>query len=92
MNYEYSWTSFVTTMLFFVGIVEMVIASLWTRYVSAGKKYIGGLITFVNIYIWYFVLRTVLENINNTTIVFVYAVGCAIGTVIGTGLRLGGKT
>jgi len=76
--------------LFIVGIVEMVISALWTRYVSQGKKWIGAGITLINIFIWYYVLRTVLENINNLGIVVIYALGCSIGTFIGTSLKLKG--
>jgi len=75
--------------LFFVGILEMMISSLWTRYVSNGRMWFAGLITFINIFIWFYVLKTVLEHLNDNRIVILYATGCAIGTVLGTRLAKG---
>jgi uncharacterized protein YebE (UPF0316 family) len=71
-------------MLFFVGILEMVIVSVWTKTVSESKVAASGFITLINIFIWYFVLQTVMENINNWVVVMSYACGCAIGTMICT--------
>jgi uncharacterized protein YebE (UPF0316 family) len=70
--------------LFFVGILEMYISAMWTKKVSQGKAIISGGITFVNILIWYFVLRTVLEHLGSLGLILVYALGCSIGTIIGT--------
>jgi len=70
--------------LFFIGLVEMVVATVWTRVVSRGEMVASGLVTFVNILIWYYVLQQIVEDITNWRLVFLYAVGCAFGTVIGT--------
>lgn len=71
-------------MLFCVGVVEMMIASAWTRAVSSSKVWPSGVITMMNIFIWYFVLQTVIEDITNWRIIVTYALGCAVGTMITT--------
>lgn len=70
--------------LFFIGIIEMVIISVWTRMVSETKVMASGLVTVVNIFIWYYVLQTVTDDIKNLGLVALYASGCAIGTMITT--------
>jgi len=70
--------------LFFVGIIEMAIVSVWTRTVSDSKVMASGLVTVVNIFIWYFVLQAMVNNLNNISLVALYAAGCAIGTMIAT--------
>lgn len=66
--------------LFFIGIVEMLIVTLWTKLVTKTKIVASGLVTMVNIFIWYYVLQTILNDINNWYLVLSYALGCAIGT------------
>ena len=69
--------------LFFVGILEMFISAKWTKNVSQERAFISAGITYVNILIWYFVLRTVLEHLGSLGLILVYALGCSIGTYIG---------
>ena len=70
-------------MLFFIGLVEMVIATIWTRFVSQGKMVASSFVTFVNILIWYYVLRQIITDLNDWTNIVLYAAGCAVGTLIG---------
>jgi len=70
--------------LFFVGVIEMMIATAWTKTVSGTKIWASGLITLVNIFIWYFVLETIVNNITNWFLMFAYAIGCALGTILST--------
>ena len=70
--------------LFFVGMVEMMIAAAWTKAVSTTKVLASGAITMVNIFIWYYVLRIVIDDISNWQVIFIYAAGCAIGTILTT--------
>jgi len=70
--------------LFFVGIVEMIIIAAWTKLVSDNKVWSSGAVTLINIVTWYYVLQTILEDIGNWRLIAVYAVGCAIGTMITT--------
>ncbi len=70
--------------LFLVGIVEMIIISMWTRFVSESKIMASGLTSVVNIFIWYYVLQSVIDHIDDINLVALYAAGCAVGTMITT--------
>ncbi|MFA6537293.1 MAG: DUF5698 domain-containing protein [Patescibacteria group bacterium] len=70
--------------LFFVGVLEMLIVACWTKVVSETQVLMSGAITVVNVFIWYFVLNQVLEDLNNFSIIIMYALGCAVGTMIAT--------
>lgn len=70
--------------LFLIGVVEMIIASAWTKAVSSSKVWPSGVITMVNIMIWYYVLQAIIEDIANWRIVVLYALGCAVGTMLAT--------
>jgi uncharacterized protein YebE (UPF0316 family) len=65
-----------------IGMVECLIMTVWTRWVTETKVVASGAITFVNILIWYYVLQTIVENINNMGLVLLYAFGCAAGTML----------
>lgn len=69
--------------LFFIGIIEMAIAAAWTRYVSRAKVASTGLITCVNIFIWYYVIQQVVNHIDSWLAITPYAGGCAIGAMLG---------
>jgi uncharacterized protein YebE (UPF0316 family) len=70
--------------LFFVGVLEMIIVTLWTKLVVETRVMASGAITMVNILIWYYVLQKIVDNIDNWRLVLLYALGCAIGTIIST--------
>ena len=70
--------------IFLLGIVEMLIVTAWTETVTKAKVLASGVITTINVLIWYYVLDRIINNLNNTYIVITYALGCAIGTMIGT--------
>jgi uncharacterized protein YebE (UPF0316 family) len=74
-------------MLFFIGIIEMIVVTLWTKFVSQGKRVAGAFTTLVNIFIWYYVLRTITDDIENIQRVIEYALGCSVGTFIATGRK-----
>lgn len=71
-------------MLFFIGVIEMVIISAWTKVVTETKVILSGIITVINVLIWYFVLETVINNIANPLVIIQYAIGCALGTMLTT--------
>jgi len=70
--------------LFFIGVLEMIIATLWTKMVVETRVLASGMVTMVNILIWYYVLQRIVDDINNWQLVLLYAFGCAVGTVIST--------
>ena len=71
-------------MLFIVGIIEMIIVTVWTEMVTKARVLESGMVTIINIFIWYYVLEKVVNNIENFNLVLVYALGCAVGTMMGT--------
>lgn len=72
--------------LFFVGIIEMLIVTAWTNAVTSTKVFASGAITIVNILIWYYVLETIVNDITNWQLIALYALGCAVGTMAATAL------
>jgi len=69
--------------LFFVGIIEMAIATYWTRFVTNANVRMTGLVTGINFTIWYFVIRQIVENIDNWQAIVPYGAGCVAGSMIG---------
>ena len=67
-----------------VGIIEMLIVTAWTETVTRARVLASGVITTVNILIWYYVLEKIVNNIEDFSLVLIYALDCAIGTMIGT--------
>ncbi len=70
--------------LFFIGILEMLIVTAWTKTVTKTRIFTSGAITLLNVVIWYYVLQTIVDNISNWKLVVLYAFGCAIGTILTT--------
>lgn len=82
---DISRPSMATLALFFViGVVEMFIVTAWTKIVAGNQVMMSGIVTFVNVLIWFYVLEAIISNINNLPLVFLYAFGCALGTMVGT--------
>ena len=69
--------------LFFVGVIEMIISASWTKAVSKANIAMTGAITTVNILIWFYVIRVVVENLNNWLAIIPYTAGCALGSMLG---------
>ncbi len=69
--------------LFFVGVIEMIISASWTKSVSKANVALTGAITSVNIFIWFYVIRVVVENLDNWYAIVPYTAGCAIGAMLG---------
>lgn len=70
--------------LFFIGIIEMLIVTAWTKLVSKTKVFSSGIVTLLNVLIWYYILKSIVEDINNWQLVLLYASGCVIGTILAT--------
>ena len=70
--------------LFFVGIIEMLIVTAWTRFVTRSQVLASGGVTIANIMIWYYVLEKIVSDLGNFWLVLLYALGCAVGTMFGT--------
>ncbi len=74
--------------LFFVGIIEMAIATYWTRFVTEANVRMTGVITGVNFAIWYFVIRQVVENLDNWYAIVPYGAGCVAGSMLGVAIEI----
>jgi len=70
--------------IFFVGILEMLIITIWTKVVTETRILASGVVTLINVLIWYYVLQTLVKDINNIFLVLLYASGCVLGTILGT--------
>lgn len=71
-----------TMNLFFIGVLEMIIVSFWTKAVTETKMLMSGAITLVNVLIWYYVLQAIVNDVSNWVLVAAYSVGCAVGTML----------
>lgn len=74
--------------LFFVGIIEMAIATYWTRFVTSANVRMTGIVTAINFTIWYFVIRQVVENIDNWHAIVPYGAGCVAGSMVGVAIDI----
>lgn len=68
--------------LFFIGILEMIIVTAWTKTVTKTQVIASSMVTMINVLIWYYVLQTIVDDISNWQLIVLYALGCAIGTAI----------
>jgi len=71
-------------MLFLIGIVEMIVVTAWTTVVSDAKVLKSGIITSINVLIWYYILTIFVNDINNWQLILLYAAGCSVGTMLTT--------
>lgn len=62
----------------------MIIITAWTKVVADDKVLLSGIITAINIVIWYYVLRIFVEDIANINILIIYTLGCVVGTMLTT--------
>lgn len=69
---------------FAIGVVEMFIVTAWTRIVVGTQVLMSGVITMVTVLIWYYVVESIVSNTMSLPVVVTYALGCAIGAMIGT--------
>jgi len=76
------------TLLFLIGVIEMVILTLWTKVVVETKVIASGVMTAISIFIWYYALSRLMTDISNTNLIVAYAAGCALGTMIVTTLSV----
>lgn len=60
----------------------MFIVTTWTKTVTKTQIFASAIITMINVLIWYYVLQTIVNDIQNTNLVLLYAAGCALGTMI----------
>lgn len=79
-------------LIFTLGLIEMFVISYWTKTVVESRVYASGVITIVNVLIWYYVLQTFVDDISNLYLVLSYSLGCATGTMISALITNHGKS
>jgi uncharacterized protein YebE (UPF0316 family) len=69
-------------LIFLIGMAEMVLSTLWAKYVQ-DKSVVGSTaVTMIHVFVWYYVLRTFIDQIENIGIVVAYALGCGVGNML----------
>ena len=70
--------------IFFARIIDVSMGTVRTIYSVKGKTLIAGLIAFIEITIWFLVVREALATYSSFWIVVSYAGGYSVGTIVGT--------
>lgn len=70
--------------LFIIGFIDMLIVTAWTKSVAQTQVVVSGLITLINVLVWYYVIQRLMEDLYNWQLVLMYATGCALGTIVAT--------
>ena len=65
--------------LFVVGIIEFFLGVVDFKLTQRSKMLLSALCTVAGIYIWYFIIRTVIDNIDNLLLITSYALGSGAG-------------
>ena len=69
-------------LIFIAGFFEFVIRVIDYKAIQRSKCFYSAIITFINIWVWYYIIASVVENLNNFWLIFVYAIGCALGNYV----------
>lgn len=68
-------------------IIDVSMGTFRTLMTVQHKKYIAGLMGFIEVTIWVFAISTVFRNLDNIYNVFGYSTGFALGTMLGITLE-----
>lgn len=71
-------------LIFFVRIIDVSLGTVRTMILIRGHKLVGSIIGFIEITVWFLVVRSALTEATNYWIVFAYAAGFATGNFVGT--------
>ena len=75
---------FLCIKVFFARILDVTIGTVRTMFVVKGKRFISACMGFIEVLIWFLVVREALSTNNNSIYVAIsYALGFATGTYIG---------
>lgn len=71
--------------IFFARIADVTLGTIRTVYTVKGRTLISGIIAFVEVFIWFLIVREALNtDIESIWIVISYSAGFATGTLLGT--------
>lgn len=65
--------------VFIVGIIEFFLGVVDFKLTQRSKMMLSAFCTVVGIYIWYFIIRTIIDNIDNFYLITSYAIGSGTG-------------
>ena len=68
--------------IFLAGILEDFINAWHVKSISRNRAFISALSDTLHVFVWYFVIRVIVENIQNLWLALVYAVGNGLGTYL----------
>lgn len=66
---------------------DVTIGTFRTILVVQGKKYLAGMAGFVEVLIWIFAMKFIVDNMDETINLFAYATGFGIGNILGITLE-----
>jgi len=66
-----------------VGLIEAFCSTLNSKFRQKSKRILTFVTSFINIFVWYCLLRMVIENIANINLAIVYGIAYALGDVLG---------
>ena len=76
---------FLCLKIFFARIIDVSLGTVRTVYSVKGKTLISGMIAFIEVTIWFLIVKEAMSTeLNSIWIVISYAGGYSIGTIIGT--------
>jgi uncharacterized protein YebE (UPF0316 family) len=68
-------------------VCDVTIGTIRTILVVQGKKYLAGAAGFIEVLIWVFAIRFIMQHLDNILNLFGYAVGFGLGNVLGITLE-----
>lgn len=74
-------------MIMCMRIVDVTISTIRTLMVVQGRKYIAGLLGFIEVTIWIFAIRHIMMHIDNLWNILGYSTGFGLGNIIGITLE-----
>ena len=76
---------FLCLKIYFARICDVTLGTIRTNYSVRGKTIISGCIAFIEVFIWFLIVKEALNTNENGIIIGIsYALGYATGTIIGT--------
>ena len=69
--------------IMFLRIIDVSMGTFRTLMTVQGKKYIAGIMGFVEVTVWVFAISTVFRNLDNIYNILGYSTGFALGTMLG---------
>lgn len=70
-------------LIMFMRICDVTIGTIRTIMVVQGRKYRAGVAGFFEVLIWVFAIRFIMQHLDNIANLFGYALGFALGNIIG---------